>query len=406
MFDSLATTFDLLVVGPTEIKVTELPFKTEYIEGDTLNLDGGWLAVLYNNETSDTISLALAKVVGFDGTKVGIQSLSVVMFDSLTTTFDVTIRAKNPFTKPELIDGFYQISNAEELLWFMFDVNSGDVNANAQLTQDIVINAECLKRLAEIAKLSKSSEEDLTVWQPIGTLLNAFSGIFDGQGHSISGIYIDDKTQENVGLFGVTAPDAVIKNLGVTDSYIAGKDNVGAIVGDNAGVVVNCYSTATVVSEQDAQNVSGIAGKVAEKAVVENSYYLASEAKSDDPQAKTAADFKNGDVAKLLAEGATVNGEKIGGESFAGVVDLPGTEDLDDPTTPTSELAFDSDIRIWSFEKTIYVENPGKEIRIIEMSGRLVKTIKADSDCMEIPMQKSGIYIVKTGARTQKVMIR
>ena len=74
--------------------------------------------------------------------------------------------------------------------------------------------------------------------------------------------------------------------------------------------------------------------------------------------------------------------------------------------TPTSELAFDSDIRIWSFENTIYIENPGKEIIIVDMSGRVVKTINANADRMEIPMPKSGLYIVKTAKKSQKVTIK
>ncbi len=74
--------------------------------------------------------------------------------------------------------------------------------------------------------------------------------------------------------------------------------------------------------------------------------------------------------------------------------------------TPISEISANDAIRIWSYEKTIYVQNGDKEIRIADMQGRLVKTAKATADRLEIPMQKSGIYIVKTGAKTQKVMIR
>lgn len=397
--DTLTTTFDVTVVAksPIEIAIITLP-NVEYVEGDALNLGGGSFVVYYNNNTTDTLNLDVATITGYDAAKVGTQTLTVEYLGQ-KAQFDITVKMKNPFTQPALKDGFYQISNAEELLWFMFDVNSGDVNANAQLTQDIVINEDCLKRLAEMSKVSKAGTE-LTTWQPIGTLLNAFNGIFDGQGHTISGLYIDDKTQDNVGLFGVTASDAVIKNLGVTDSYIAGKENVGAICGSNEGVIVNCYTTATIEGEK---SVSGIAGKVEEKAVVENSYYLVDEPVADDPSAKTAADFRNGEVAKLLSQGAVIDGETISGDDFSNVTVLPGVEDL---KTPVSEIAPANNIDIWSFEKTIYVQNPGKDIRIADMSGRLVMTIKATTDRMEIPMQKAGIYIVKTGVKTQKVIIR
>jgi surface protein len=74
--------------------------------------------------------------------------------------------------------------------------------------------------------------------------------------------------------------------------------------------------------------------------------------------------------------------------------------------TPVSEISINGNVRIWSYEKTIYVENGGKQIQVIDITGRLVKTINATDDRIEIPMQKAGIYIVKTVAKTQKVMIR
>ena len=316
-----------------------------------------------------------------------------------------TLKINNPYTKPEIKDDFYQIGNVEELLWFVFDVNNGDTKANAQLTNDIVVNKDCMERITKLLGISKAAD-DLTVWQPIGTLNNAYAGIFDGQGHYISGIYINNKNEENVGLFGVTSTDAVIKNIGITDSYIAAKENVGAIVGNNNGIVANCYSTATIESEPNAQNVNGIAGKVSENAVVANSYYLTSETNTNDPQAKTLAEFKSGEVAQLLAEGATINGEKISGESFAGIVDLPGTENLEELTTPTSVLSINSNIRIWSFENTIFVENVCNKIEIVDMAGRVVKQVTPNSNRTEISLPNSGVYIVKTGVKTQKVIVR
>jgi len=384
-----------------DIAKYELKFpQTAYNYGDALNITDAVVTVTrQSGKVEDLYQLTNYSdcIFGYNSTKTQKQTVYFMYGNypnMVEIPFDVTVNAPNPYPQPAIKDGFYQISNAEELLWFVYDVNNGDRNANAVLTQDIVINEDCLKRLTALSKAG----DELSVWQPIGTLLNAFNGIFDGQGHTISGLYINDKTQQNVGLFGVTSADAVIKNLGVTDSYIAGKENVGAICGNNEGVIVNCYTTATVEGEK---SVSGIAGKADGK--IANSYYLAERAKADDPSAKTAADFKNGEVARLLSQGAVIDGETISGEDFNNVTVLPGVEDL---KTPVSEIAPASAIDIWAFEKTIYVQNPGKDIRIADMSGRLVMTIKATADRMEIPMQKAGIYIVKTGVKTQKVIIR
>lgn len=85
---------------------------------------------------------------------------------------------------------------------------------------------------------------------------------------------------------------------------------------------------------------------------------------------------------------------------------VSGQDFIGDFETPVSELSADNITVIWSSETTIYIQNPIKEIRIADLSGHLVKTIKATADRMEIPMPKAGIYIVKTGTKTQKVMIR
>lgn len=74
--------------------------------------------------------------------------------------------------------------------------------------------------------------------------------------------------------------------------------------------------------------------------------------------------------------------------------------------TPVSEIIAHNNINIWSFEKTVLVENAESEIIIADMSGRIVNRLKPDSDRMEIQMSNDGIYIVKTGLATKKVLIR
>ena len=402
-----------------KIAISTQPTKVEYLEGENFSADGGEFVAYYNNNSSDTLDLSKATISGFDNTKIGEQTLKVV-YNEKTAEIKVTVSAKpepepepepepvveNPYTKPELKDGFYQISTAEELLWFVFDVNSGDTKANAALTQDIVFNEDCLERVLKLLGISKA-DGDLTVWQPIGTSENAFAGIFDGQGHSISGLFINDKMQDNVGLFGATTSDAVIKNVAVVDSYISGGENVGAICGKSEGKIENCYSLSEV---KGTENVNGIAGKVESGSTVENCYYLAETPKENDPQAKTAAEFKSGEVAQLLAKG---------GEAWKNVKELPGVESVvepepqiepnpenpDNPETATEDITLSS-VKIWSFEKTIFVENAVNEIVIIDLTGRVVKNVAPDSNRMEIQLSKGGIYIVKSGLSTKKVSVK
>ncbi|MGI6587531.1 MAG: GLUG motif-containing protein [Peptococcia bacterium] len=81
---------------------------------------------------------------------------------------------------------------------------------------------------------------------PIGNPANKFTGYFDGAGHTITGLSINQPERDNVGLFGCTE-GGEIKNLGLVDCAISGGNNVGSLVGHNQNTYLeNCFSTGTV----------------------------------------------------------------------------------------------------------------------------------------------------------------
>ena len=75
-------------------------------------------------------------------------------------------------------------------------------------------------------------------WTPIG-LYTAFAGVFDGAGHTISGISISGTDFGNVGLFGNNS--GTIQNLTI-NAAVSGSGNVGLLMGHNTGTVSNCFS--------------------------------------------------------------------------------------------------------------------------------------------------------------------
>ena len=78
----------------TEIAVTTLPTKTEYLEGkDGFVADGGVITVYYSDGSSEEIDLTAEMVSGFDNSVVGEQTLTVE-YEGFTATFDVEIIAK------------------------------------------------------------------------------------------------------------------------------------------------------------------------------------------------------------------------------------------------------------------------------------------------------------------------
>ena len=212
-------------------------------------------------------------------------------------------------------ENVYEISNAGQLYWFASEVNGGNC-VNAILTKDIVVNK------GDVAGCEGTKTKGWREWTPISYYFDQKMGDFDGKGHTISGLYCNDKNND-AGLF-ARAGHIRISNVGVINSYIKGKENAGGITAknDSYGSIRNCYSICTVSGYDDNAKVGGICGSSsyeiencysvsnggvcsANSATIGNCYYL-SDSETDDidgTTAKTAEQFKNGEVCYLLNGG-------------------------------------------------------------------------------------------------------
>ena len=82
---------------------------------------------------------------------------------------------------------------------------------------------------------------------PVGDASSAFAGVYDGGGYVIENVQISSSA-DYVGLFGQTTSSAKIYNLGIKNSTITstGTGAVGAVVGNNQGLVKYVFSDASV----------------------------------------------------------------------------------------------------------------------------------------------------------------
>lgn len=176
-----------------------------------------------------------------------VQRDSTIHIQLLGTYDDNGFRTDGPGYQPaELDDRTYQIKNAGNLYWFAEFLAAGGKGAeiNAELTADITIPAGW-------------------TWTPIGLEedggSNAYTGTFDGQGHTIRGLAT---AGQEGGLFWAVSANGTVKNLGLTEGSFTGGagDCVGAIAGRSSGTIENCYSTCTVTG---AGTAGGICGSVA-----------------------------------------------------------------------------------------------------------------------------------------------
>jgi hypothetical protein len=86
-----------------------------------------------------------------------------------------------------------------------------------------------------------------TGFAPVGSYSAPFSGVFDGQGHGIKSLSMDQPSLGRAGLFGVIGAGATVRN-GNLSGAVKGRGSVGALAGINGGAISNFVSSATVSS--------------------------------------------------------------------------------------------------------------------------------------------------------------
>lgn len=144
--------------------------------------------------------------------------------------------------EPSVVEDIYQIGTGAELAWFAASVNNGNKAAGAVLTADIDL-----------------ADYD---WTSIGGagIAKAYQGHFNGNGHTIGGMYINTPETTYQGLFGFLY-NATVEGLTV-QGKVTGKQYVGGIaasLGANT-VVDRCVNNAEIAALQS--YAGGITGYV------------------------------------------------------------------------------------------------------------------------------------------------
>ena len=137
-------------------------------------------------------------------------------------------------------DGYYLIGTAKELAAFRVISSYSDYTVKAKLTADIDMSG--------IAML------------PINLANYSFRGVFDGQGHALTNVYINNDEQRT-GLFN-TLDGATVKNLKLTGEYYSDQKFIGGITGysynntviENCDVAVKINSLISADSDGNAQD--------------------------------------------------------------------------------------------------------------------------------------------------------
>ena len=162
-------------------------------------------------------------------------------------------------TEPSSGDGSvgnpYQISTAAELAWFRNQVNSGNNSISATLTEDIDLSEFCH------AKDGTKYTEELS-WAPIGNSDNMYQGTFDGNGKTISNLYINATPRDYAGFFGF-ADNGSIKNITFDNAKVTSIAQLtGILIGQANNSFIENIKTSESCSVDGDKTVGGIAGSV------------------------------------------------------------------------------------------------------------------------------------------------
>ena len=191
-------------------------------------------------------------------------------------------------------DDPYIIPDLETLERFRDSVNNGNTYEGQYVKIELAKGATAIDMSHKYGAAAGEGETEVS-WTPIGNFENQFLGNFDGGGYMISGLYVNNGSADDQGLFGYLGEGGAIQNLGVSgsvagdsyvggivgnnfgtvsDSYNAGKVDgyyfVGGIVGNNFGTVANCYNTGAVTGSNN--YVGGAVGYNQRGAEVSGSY--------------------------------------------------------------------------------------------------------------------------------------
>ncbi|MDO4948046.1 MAG: hypothetical protein Q4E52_10765 [Fibrobacter sp.] len=278
------------------------------------------------------------------------------------------------------VNGCYQIGTAAELYDFAAKVNAGEKDACGKLTADIIVNTGVLNN--DMTGLKSGNPAN--AWTP----MNNFTGIFDGAGFTISGLYYTAASDAGF-IKTVEGGTALIKNLKIRDSYIGADDRAGGFIADvkNTGKAFIDGSsyigfiTSNTVKNGLPGNIAELVGTVSGELVLTNSYVEG----EVHPLSRTVALVTTGSAYKL--------GGLIGFVQKGAKVTINNCYSTANVTNPAYLANDKNNILVGSNEGTISADNIGCKSTAFLVFGQ---------NCADVV--QTGVVIKSTEANTRTVI--
>lgn len=151
-------------------------------------------------------------------------------------------------------------------------------------------------------------------WQPVGTSSNPFKGVLDGNNKTISGLWMNRPSTNNVA-FIAYAKNTTIKNLKVEDADIKGNNYVSVLIAfcDYTCHIENCIISGNVIGNSHVGGCAG-GGSVGGKAIVSLSSVVSSvKVYGKDYCGGLAGSLQEGSITNCIANSEVVGLDYAGG---------------------------------------------------------------------------------------------
>ena len=150
-------------------------------------------------------------------------------------------------------------------------------------------------------------------WLPINDNRSGLNAVFEGNGHTISNLYIHRQNTASVGLFARVGDSGIIRNARVVNAEMEGGSDSGILAGSNSGTITDSYATGSVSGDF---RVGGLVGYNSSGGAITGSYAAGS---------VSGGDFSVGGLVGYNSFGAAITasyatGSVSGGNYVGGLV--------------------------------------------------------------------------------------
>ena len=214
--------------------------KGEVVQGS----QEGWIEMkpCEYTENGATINCWEANVVpGYTITKLRAngteeRNLSAAITPEAGKFYNITLNKDKGYTDDG--HGNYTVTSAEGLMNVAELVNGGKTDINITLDTDLDLTGK--------------------EWTPIGNYEKQYTGTFDGNGKTITGLTFNQPETNNVGLIGNLGENGMVQDVKLDKVNIKANNNVGGIVGTNkGGSIIGCSVSGDISGVRQVGGVMG-----------------------------------------------------------------------------------------------------------------------------------------------------